>query len=84
MHTPLHMIEKALEYCTAQEPDCLISIGGGSTIGLGKAMSIRNSLFHIVIPTTYAGSEVTPVVGETIDDKKTTRSDLKILPSLVI
>ncbi|XP_014550257.1 hypothetical protein COCVIDRAFT_43168 [Bipolaris victoriae FI3] len=57
MHTPLY-----------RSPNCLISIGGGSTIGLGKAMSIRNGLFHVVIPTTYAGSEVTPV----------------ILPSLVI
>jgi alcohol dehydrogenase class IV len=84
MHTPLHVTEKALVYCEEKRPDCLISIGGGSTIGLGKAMSIRNGLFHIVIPTTYAGSEVTPVVGETVDGKKTTRSDPKILPSLVI
>ncbi|PVI05546.1 maleylacetate reductase [Periconia macrospinosa] len=84
MHTPLHVTEKALKYCEEKSPDCLISIGGGSTIGLGKAMSVRNGLFHIVIPTTYAGSEVTPVVGETVDGKKTTRSDPKILPSLVI
>lgn len=84
MHTPLHVTEKALEYCKEKNPDCLISIGGGSTIGLGKAMSVRNGLYHIVIPTTYAGSEVTPVVGETVDGKKTTRSDSKILPSMVI
>ncbi|CAI6299778.1 unnamed protein product [Periconia digitata] len=84
MHTPLHITEKALQYAQEREPDCLISIGGGSTIGLGKAVSVRNGLFHIVIPTTYAGSEVTPVVGETVDGKKTTRSDPKILPSLVI
>lgn len=84
MHTPLHVTEKALLYCRKQSPDCLISIGGGSTIGLGKAMSVRTGLFHIAIPTTYAGSEVTPVVGETVGGTKTTRSDPKILPSLVI
>ncbi|USP82879.1 maleylacetate reductase [Curvularia clavata] len=84
MHTPLYVTEEALLYCKEKNPDCLISIGGGSTIGLGKAMPIRNGLFHVVIPTTYAGSEVTPVVGETVDGKKTTRSDPKTLPNLVI
>jgi alcohol dehydrogenase class IV len=84
MHTPLHVTERALVYCEEKKPDCLISIGGGSTIGLGKAVSFRMGLFHIAIPTTYAGSEVTPVVGETVDGRKTTRSDPKILPSLVI
>jgi len=84
MHTPLYITEKALRYCKEKIPDCLISIGGGSTISLGKAMSVRNGLFHVVIPTTYAGSEATPVVGETVDGKRTTRSDPNILPNLVI
>jgi alcohol dehydrogenase class IV len=84
MHTPLHVTEEALQYCRERSPDCLKSIGGGSTIGLGKAVSVRTGLFHIAIPTTYAGSEVTPVVRETVDGRKTTRSDPKILPSLVI
>lgn len=61
-----------------------MSIGDGSIIGLGKAMSVRSGLFHVVISTTYAGSEVAPVVGETVGGKETTRSDPKILPSLVI
>jgi alcohol dehydrogenase class IV len=62
----------------------VISIGGGSTIGLGKAISIRTGLPHICIPTTYSGSEMTPVLGETEDGRKTTRSDPKILPGTVI
>lgn len=84
MHTPIHVTEKALKCCEEKHPDCLISIGGGSTVGLGKAMSIRNRLYHIAIPTTYAGSEVTPVLGETVDGKKTTRSDPRIFPGTVI
>lgn len=84
MHTPIHITEQALEHSNEVDPDCVVSIGGGSTIGLGKAISVRTGLPHICIPTTYAGSEMTPVVGETADGKKTTRSDPKILPGTVI
>ncbi|KAK2741243.1 hypothetical protein FQN57_005705 [Myotisia sp. PD_48] len=84
MHTPTHITEEALEYAQAQKADSVISIGGGSTIGLGKAISIRTGLPHICIPTTYAGSEMTPILGETADGVKKTRSDPKILPGTVI
>ncbi|KAL3469776.1 hypothetical protein BJX99DRAFT_251724 [Aspergillus californicus] len=84
MHTPTHITDKALEYAKAQNADLVISIGGGSTIGLGKAISIRTGLYHICIPTTYAGSEMTPILGETADGLKKTRSDPKILPGTVI
>lgn len=84
MHTPTHVTDKALAYATSQGADCVVSIGGGSTIGLGKAISIRTGLPHICIPTTYAGSEMTPILGETADGVKKTRSDPKILPGTVI
>lgn len=84
MHTPTHITEKALDFAKAQGADSVISIGGGSTIGLGKAISIRTGLPHICIPTTYAGSEMTPILGETADGLKKTRSDPKILPGTVI
>jgi alcohol dehydrogenase class IV len=84
MHTPSNVTDKALEYTKQQSADCVVSIGGGSTIGLGKAISIRTDLPHICIPTTYAGSEMTPILGETADGIKKTRSDPKILPGTVI
>ncbi|KAF2501369.1 maleylacetate reductase [Lophium mytilinum] len=84
MHTPTNITEKALEYTKTQKADSIVSIGGGSTIGLGKAISIRTGLPHICIPTTYAGSEMTPILGETAEGCKTTRSDPKILPGTVI
>ncbi|KAK6356790.1 hypothetical protein TWF718_001131 [Orbilia javanica] len=84
MHTPTHITQKALSYSESVNSDSIISIGGGSTIGLGKALSIRTGLPHICIPTTYAGSEMTPILGETEDGRKTTRSDQKILPGTVI
>lgn len=84
MHTPSHVTDEALAFVASKRADCVVSIGGGSTIGLGKAVSVRTGLPHICIPTTYAGSEMTPILGETQDGKKTTRSDPKILPGTVI
>ncbi|RDW65961.1 hypothetical protein BP6252_09596 [Coleophoma cylindrospora] len=84
MHTPTEITQKALEYVKLTQADSVVSIGGGSTIGLGKAISIRTGLPHICIPTTYAGSEMTPILGETADGEKKTRSDPKILPGTVI
>ncbi|KAI0021787.1 putative maleylacetate reductase [Xylariomycetidae sp. FL0641] len=84
MHTPVVVTEKALEQLKATGADCIISIGGGSTVGLGKALSIRTGIYHLTVPTTYAGSEVTPILGETDEGRKTTRSDPKILPGTVV
>lgn len=84
MHTPTAVTERAVQVVRDTGADSVVSIGGGSTIGLGKAISIRTGLYHIAIPTTYAGSEVTPILGETADGRKETRSDPAILPGTVI
>jgi maleylacetate reductase len=84
MHTPVEITEKALVILRDSGADCMVSIGGGSTIGLGKALSVRSDLPHIAIPTTYAGSEMTPILGETENALKTTRRDPAILPTLVL
>ncbi|KAG6846941.1 hypothetical protein H0H93_010984, partial [Arthromyces matolae] len=64
--------------------DCVVSVGGGSTIGLGKAIALRTDLPQIVIPTTYAGSEATPIIGQTESGLKTTQKTLKVLPEVII
>src|SRR4051794_31798560 len=84
MHTPVEVTERAMETVRSLQADCLIAIGGGSTTGLGKAIALRTDLPQVVIPTTYAGSEMTPVVGQTRDGVKTTQSSPKILPEVVI
>ncbi|HEX2256797.1 MAG TPA: maleylacetate reductase [Afifellaceae bacterium] len=84
MHTPVEATEKALEVVRETGADGLVAIGGGSTIGLGKAIAARTDLPQIAIPTTYSGSEMTPILGETADGVKTTRRDLKVLPETVI
>lgn len=84
MHTPVAVTEEALERLRTHKADCVVAIGGGSTTGLSKALAVRTGVDQIILPTTYAGSEVTPVLGETADGKKTTRSSPSILPETVI
>lgn len=83
-HTPISVTEEAVIFLNSVAADSVVSIGGGSVVGLGKAVSIRTGVPHISIPTTYSGSEMTPILGETDNGIKTTRSDPKILPSVVL
>ncbi|MFG3658616.1 maleylacetate reductase and hydroxyquinol 1,2-dioxygenase domain-containing protein [Streptomyces sp. NPDC047706] len=84
MHTPTEVTQAALAVLREADADCLVSVGGGSTTGLSKALAVRTDLPQVVVPTTYAGSEVTPVLGETRDGQKITRSSAAILPETVV
>ena len=84
MHTPVEITAQALQTYESCQADCVISFGGGSTIGLGKALAYRINTTHIAIPTTYAGSEVTPILGQTENKQKTTVRHPRILPNVVI
>jgi len=84
MHTPVAVTDAALRTAKEQRVDCLVAIGGGSTTGLSKAIAWRTDLPQIVIATTYAGSEMTPILGQTDGGVKTTLKDPKVLPEVVI
>lgn len=84
MHTPTDVTAKAMQVVAAERIDGLVAVGGGSTTGLAKAIAVRTDLPQIVAPTTYAGSEMTPILGETENGRKVTRSDPRILPEIVI
>jgi maleylacetate reductase len=72
MHTPVEVTKRAMAGIAALGADGIVSVVGGSTIGLGKAIALRSDLPQIVVPTTYAGSEMMPILGETRDGLKTT------------
>ena len=84
MHTPLGVTERALVLAREIGADCTVALGGGSTTGLGKAIALRTDLPQIVIPTTYAGSEATAIIGETKDGVKVTQRTLKVLPEVIV
>ena len=65
MHTPVPVTLAALAAVESANADCVVAIGGGSAVGLGKAIALRTGLKQIAVPTTYAGSEMTPVLGQT-------------------
>ena len=84
MHTPVEITERAMLVVGDLDADCTVALGGGSTTGLGKAIALRTDLPQIVIPTTYAGSEATPILGETKGGLKTTQRSPRILPEVII
>jgi len=84
MHTPVSVTRRAVEVVRSVNADCTIALGGGSAIGLGKAIALRTDLPQIVLPTTYAGSEMTPILGETAEGQKTTQRSQKVLPEVVL
>ena len=83
MHTPVEVTERVLERVGNASPDCLVSLGGGSTTGLSKALALRTGLPQIAIPTTYAGSEATTILGQTEQGRKTTLRSIKVLPRVI-
>lgn len=84
MHTPVDVSDYATDRARQLRADVVVAFGGGSTTGLGKAIALRTDLPQIVIPTTYAGSEMTPILGETSEGQKRTQTTQKVLPEVVI
>lgn len=84
MHVPMETVREAREAAQRQGADCAIAIGGGSTTGLGKAIALDSGLPILAIPTTYAGSEMTPIYGITEAGLKKTGKDPRVLPRTVI
>lgn len=84
MHVPIETAREAREVAQKLGADCAVAIGGGSTTGLGKAIALDSGLPIIAIPTTYAGSEMTPIYGITEAGLKKTGKDARVLPRTVI
>lgn len=84
MHVPIETAREARELARQLGADCAVAVGGGSTTGLGKAIALDSGLPILAIPTTYAGSEMTPIYGITEGGLKKTGRDARVLPRTVI
>jgi maleylacetate reductase len=84
MHVPVEVAARAREAAAASDIDALVSVGGGSTTGLAKAVALTTGLPIVAVPTTYAGSEATPVWGLTEGATKTTGTDRRVLPKVIV
>lgn len=83
-HVPVELAERARDAAREADVDALVTVGGGSTTGLGKAIALTSGLPLLAVPTTYAGSEATSMWGMTEDRTKSTGLDPKVLPEAVI
>ncbi|MGQ1797390.1 maleylacetate reductase [Kocuria oceani] len=83
-HVPVEVADKARAAAQDHAVDALVCVGGGSTTGLAKAISLTTGLPIVAVPTTYAGSEATNVWGMTEDRTKTTGVDDRVLPVAVV
>jgi maleylacetate reductase len=84
MHVPIEVAEEARAEAAHLGADCCIAVGGGSTTGLAKAIALTSDLPIVSVPTTYAGSEMTPIWGLTQSGIKKTGRDPRVLPKTVI
>jgi alcohol dehydrogenase class IV len=84
MHVPLEIAQQARDEAAHLSADCCVAIGGGSTTGLAKAIALTTGLPIVAIPTSYAGSEMTPIWGLTEAGIKKTGRDPRVLPKTVL
>ena len=83
-HVPSEVADEARAAASAHGVDGLLSVGGGSTTGTAKIVALTTGLPIVAVPTTYAGSEMTPVWGMTTAARKETGRDMRVLPKVVL
>nr|WP_239029268.1 maleylacetate reductase [Pseudonocardia acidicola] len=83
-HVPVAVAQQARELAASVGADAVLAVGGGSTTGTAKAIALTTGLPVVAVPTTYAGSEVTPLWGLTENGRKTTGTDPVVLPRAVV
>lgn len=81
---PIELARRGRKLAAAMQADCIVSVGGGASIGLGKGIALEYAKPIVAIPTTYAGSEMTGFCGITIDGVKRMHTSLNMLASTVI
>ena len=84
LHVPRDGLDRAIEAATSRNADTVLTVGGGSTTGYGKVIALEASIPLLAVPTTYAGSEMTPIYGVTADGLKHTARDVRVLPKAVV
>lgn len=83
-HVPVETVRAAVAHARETGADATLALGGGSTIGLAKAIALELELPILAVPSTYAGSEMTSIWGLTEAQAKRTGRDPRVLPRSVI
>ena len=83
-HIPIDVARRAWKIATDLKADACVAIGGGNAIGVAKGIAFETGIPIVAIPTTYSGSEATPIYGFTEDGVKRVGKDMKTLPKVVL
>jgi maleylacetate reductase len=83
-HVPVEVAERATTLAREVDADALVTVGGGSAVGLAKAVALDLAIPIVAVPTTYAGSELTTIYGLSKDGRKQTGRDPRVLPKVVL
>lgn len=83
-HVPQEIAIAAREAASFSRADCIVALGGGSAIGVAKAVALSTTLPILAVPTTYGGSEMTPIWGLTTEGRKETGRNPRVQPRVVI
>jgi len=83
-HVPADLVDSVTRLVARERPDSLIAVGGGSAIGLAKALALHAPMPILAVPTTYSGSEMTRVWGMTADGRKNTGRDERVAPRVIV
>jgi maleylacetate reductase len=83
-HVPVELAERARQAATVSGCDAVVCVGGGSSIGLAKAIALTHHVPIVAVPTTYSGSEQTSIYGLTGGRRKQTGKDPAVLPRVVV
>lgn len=84
LHVPVDVVREALDALRNSDADGVVAVGGGSAIGLGKALVKETGFPLVAVPTTYSGSEMTDIWGVTDGERKETGRDVRVAPRLVV
>jgi maleylacetate reductase len=84
IHVPKAVAEAGLKAALETKADGLVAVGGGAAIGLAKAIALQTALPILAVPTTYSGSEATPIYGMTDGERKITGRDVKVVPRTIL
>ncbi|HUR33835.1 MAG TPA: maleylacetate reductase [Vicinamibacterales bacterium] len=84
LHVPMARVREGIDLVDRVTPQALLAVGGGSAIGLAKAIALERRLPIAAVPTTYSGSEMTSIFGITDGDLKRTGRNAAVAPRLVV
>jgi maleylacetate reductase len=83
-HVPAQIAQQAVDLTRDSGATTVVCLGGGSAVGLAKAVALELDVAILAVPTTYAGSEQTPIWGRTVAGRKITGRDGRVRPRTVV